>query len=82
MQIRSPYYAAGAATSMQLGNGKWESTVTVQGGYNKLKLNYTYDMTGNADNNGKRERWVHACFIAVFSVVACLYASITVSTVF
>jgi RHS repeat-associated protein len=50
---------------MQLGNGRWESTVfnsrlqptqialgTVQNGYDKLKLNYTYNTTGNADNNG------------------------------
>jgi RHS repeat-associated protein len=59
------FNAAGAVTSMQLGNGKWESTVfnsrlqptqialgTVQNGYDKLKLNYTYNTTGNADNNG------------------------------
>ncbi len=59
------YNAAGAVTSMQLGNGRWESTVfnsrlqptqialgTVQNGYDKLKLNYTYNTTGNADNNG------------------------------
>ncbi len=59
------YNAAGAVTSMQLGNGRWESTIfnsrlqptqialgTVQSGYDKLKLNYTYNTTGNADNNG------------------------------
>ncbi len=57
------YNAAGAVTSMQLGNGAWESTVfnsrlqptqialgTVQNGYEKLKLNFTYGSTGN--NNG------------------------------
>ena len=55
---------------MQLGNGRWESTVfnsrlqptqialgTVQGGYNKLKLNYTYGVVesgtlNTAKNNG------------------------------
>ncbi|MEP6849539.1 MAG: RHS repeat-associated core domain-containing protein, partial [Acidobacteriota bacterium] len=62
------YNPAGAVTSMQLGNGKWESTV-----FNSrlqptqialapvpnatdlqkiLKLDYTYTTTGNADNNG------------------------------
>lgn len=52
----------GAVTSMQLGNGTWESTTfnsrlqlnqvalgTVQNGYNKLKLNYS---DGAANNNG------------------------------
>lgn len=56
------YTAAGSASSMQLGNGKWESTQfnsrlqptqialgTVQGGADKLKLNYDY---GATDNNG------------------------------
>ena len=49
------YTAAGAVSSMQLGNGKWESTVfnsrlqpekialgTVQGGDDKLNLDYDY----------------------------------------
>lgn len=57
------YNAAGAVISMQLGNGTWESTAfnsilqpeqialgTVQNGYDKLKLNYTYGSTAN--NNG------------------------------
>ena len=56
------YNAAGAATFLQLGNGKWESTQfnsrlqptqialgTVQNGSDKLKLNYDY---GSAANNG------------------------------
>ncbi len=59
------YNAAGAVTSMQLGNGRWESTVfnsrlqptqialgTVQGGTDKLKLDFTYNATGNGDDNG------------------------------
>ncbi|HMM79032.1 MAG TPA: RHS repeat-associated core domain-containing protein [Pyrinomonadaceae bacterium] len=59
------YNAAGAVTSMQLGNGRWESTTfnsrlqptqialgTVQNATDKLKLDYTYNTTGNADNNG------------------------------
>ncbi len=54
--------AAGAVSSMQLGNGRWESTVfnsrlqptqialgSVQNGTDKLKLNYDY---GQANNNG------------------------------
>ena len=57
------YTSAGAVSSMQLGNGKWESTVfnsrlqpeqialgTVQNGYDKLKLNYTYGGTANNGN--------------------------------
>ncbi len=49
------YNAAGAVTSLQLGNGKWESTQfnsrlpptqialgTVQNGTDKLKLDYSY----------------------------------------
>lgn len=56
------FTAAGAVSSMQLGNGKWESTTfnsrlqpmqialgTVQNGFDKLKLNYSY---GGTDNNG------------------------------
>jgi len=59
------YTAAGAVSSMQLGNGRWESTQfnsrlqptqialgTVQNGTDKLKLNYTYNTTGQNDNNG------------------------------
>ena len=59
------YNASGAVTSMQLGNGRWESTTfnsrlqptqialgTVQNATDKLKLDYTYNTTGNADNNG------------------------------
>ncbi len=60
------YTAAGAVSSMQLGNGKWESTVfnsrlqptqialgTVQNGTDNLKLNYTYSSTPTStDNNG------------------------------
>lgn len=59
------YNAAGAVTSMQLGNGHWESTSfnnrlqpeqiylgTVQGDNDLLKLNYTYNTSGNHDNNG------------------------------
>lgn len=50
---------------MQFGNGKWESTQfnsrlqptqialgTVQNGADNLKLNYTYNTTGQNDNNG------------------------------
>lgn len=56
------YTAAGAVSSMQLGNGKWESTIfnsrlqptqialgTVRNGTDKLKLDYDY---GQANNNG------------------------------
>jgi RHS repeat-associated protein len=56
------YTAGGAVSSMQLGNGKWESTQinsrlqptqialgTVQNGTDKLKLNYSY---GTITNNG------------------------------
>jgi RHS repeat-associated protein len=56
------YNAAGAVTSMQLGNGRWESTVfnnrlqptqialgTTQNGTDLLKLEYGY---GTTDNNG------------------------------
>ncbi len=59
------YNAAGAVASMQLGNGRWESTVfnsrlqptqialgATPGATDKLKLNYTYNTTGNAENNG------------------------------
>ena len=59
------YTAAGAVRSMQLGNGKWESTAfnsrlqptqialgTVQNGTDKLKLDFTYNTTGQNDNNG------------------------------
>lgn len=64
------YNPAGAVTSMQLGNGRWESTTfnsrlqpthialgTVQDGYDKLKLNYSYgDLNGTSidatKNNG------------------------------
>ena len=56
------YTAAGAVSSMQLGNGKWESTIfnnrlqptqialgTTNGGTDQLKLNFDY---GAAINNG------------------------------
>jgi RHS repeat-associated protein len=56
------YTAAGAVSSMQLGNGKWESTQfnsrlqptqialgTVKNGTDKLKLDYSY---GTTQNNG------------------------------
>jgi RHS repeat-associated protein len=59
------YTAAGAVSSMQLGNGAWESTVfnprlqptqialgTVRNGTDKLKLNYTYTSNGENNNNG------------------------------
>ena len=57
------YNPAGAVTSMQLGNGHWESTVfnsrlqptqialgTVPNGADKLKLNYDYGSTANNGN--------------------------------
>jgi RHS repeat-associated protein len=57
------YNAAGAVTSMQLGNGRWESTVfnarlqptqialgAVQNGTDQLKLNYDYGTTANNGN--------------------------------
>ena len=57
------YNAAGAVTSMQLGNGRWESTQfnsrlqptqialgTVQNGTDKLKLNYEYGASAAANN--------------------------------
>jgi RHS repeat-associated protein len=57
------YTAAGAVSSMQLGNGKWESTQfnsrlqptqialgTVQNGTDKLKLNFNYGTTANNGN--------------------------------
>jgi YD repeat-containing protein len=57
------YNAAGAVTSMQLGNGTWESTTfnnrlqpeqialgTIQSGHDKLKLNYSYGTTTNNGN--------------------------------
>ena len=59
------YTAAGALSSMQLGNGRWESTQfnsrlqptqialgTVQNATDKLKLNFTYNTAGQNDNNG------------------------------
>ena len=59
------YTAAGAVSSMQLGNGAWESTTfnsrlqptqialgSLQNGIDKLKLNYTYITTGQNNNNG------------------------------
>lgn len=60
------YTAAGGVGSMQLGNGKWESTQfnsrlqptqialgTVQNGTDNLLLNYTYSTTPTStDNNG------------------------------
>ena len=57
------YNAAGAVTSMQLGNGRWETTQfnsrlqptqialgTVQNATDKLKLNYEYGATGLVNN--------------------------------
>jgi RHS repeat-associated protein len=57
------YNAVGEATSIHLGNGKWESTQfnsrlqpeqialgTVQNGTDILKLNYSYGMTNNNGN--------------------------------
>jgi RHS repeat-associated protein len=57
------YTAAGAVSSMQLGNGRWESTIfnnrlqpaqialgTVQNGTDKLKLNFDYSTTQNNGN--------------------------------
>ncbi|MGI8641620.1 MAG: hypothetical protein ACR2MG_16950, partial [Pyrinomonadaceae bacterium] len=57
------YTSAGAVSSMQLGNGKWESTQfnsrlqptqialgTVQNGFDKLKLNFDYGATTNNGN--------------------------------
>lgn len=57
------YTAAGAVSSLQLGNGKWESTQfnsrlqptqialgTVQNGFDKLKLNFDYGTTTNNGN--------------------------------
>ena len=59
------YTAAGAVSAMRLGNGKWESTQfnsrlqPIQIGLgasassqNLFKLNYSYNTSGNADNNG------------------------------
>ncbi len=59
------YTATGAVSDIQLGNGKWESTTfnsrlqpmqialgTVQGGVDKLKLNFEYNSASNTDNNG------------------------------
>ncbi|MBA3632391.1 MAG: hypothetical protein H0W58_06215 [Acidobacteria bacterium] len=59
------YTAAGAVSSMQLGNGRWESTIynsrlqptqialgTAQNGVDLLKLDYTYNTPNRADNNG------------------------------
>lgn len=58
------YTAAGAVSSMQLGNGAWESTVfnsrlqptqialgSVKNGTNKLKLDFTYNTTTNGNPN-------------------------------
>lgn len=58
------YTAAGAVSSMQLGNGRWESTQfnsrlqplqialgTVQNGTEKLKLNFTYNTSTNGTPN-------------------------------
>ncbi|MCD9189175.1 MAG: hypothetical protein LUM44_22355 [Pyrinomonadaceae bacterium] len=58
------YTAAGAVSSMQFGNGAWESTVfnsrlqptqialgSVQNGTNKLKLDFTYNTTTNGTPN-------------------------------
>lgn len=58
------YTAAGAVSSMQLGNGAWESTVfnnrlqptqialgSVQNGTNKLKLDFTYNTNTNGTPN-------------------------------
>src|SRR5690606_8844915 len=57
--------AAGAVMSMQLGNFRWESTQfnsrlqptqialgATNGATNLLKLDYTYNASGNHDNNG------------------------------
>ena len=57
------YTAAGAVSSMQLGNGRWESTQynsrlqptqialgTTQNGTDQLKLNYDYGTTANNGN--------------------------------
>ena len=57
------YNPTGAVTSLQLGNGRWESTVlnsrlqptqialgTVQSGTDKLKLNFDYGTTANNGN--------------------------------
>ena len=59
------YNPAGAVTSMELGNGRWESTVfnsrlqptqialgNMVGATDKLKLDYTYNTPSTADNNG------------------------------
>ncbi len=59
------YTSAGAVSSMQLGNGRWESAVfnsrlqptqialgTLPNGTDKLKLNFAYNTTGQNDNNG------------------------------
>lgn len=59
------YNPAGAVTSMQLGNGRWESTTfnnrlqpsqialgTTINATNLLKLDYTYSTSGNHNNNG------------------------------
>src|SRR5690606_6867702 len=59
------YNPAGAVTSMQLGNGRWESTIfnnrlqptqialgSTQNGTDLLKLNYSYYSGTAATNNG------------------------------
>jgi RHS repeat-associated protein len=62
---RFSYTAAGAVSSMQLGNGNWETTQfnsrlqptqiglgMTQNQPNLLKLNYTYNTPNTSDNNG------------------------------
>ncbi len=59
------YTASGAVSSLQLGNGRWESTVlnnrlqpehiklgATQGSSGLLSLDFTYNTEGNHDNNG------------------------------
>lgn len=59
------YAATGAVSSIQLGNGSWESTQfnnrlqpiqialgSTQNATDKLKLEFGYNTSGNADNNG------------------------------
>ena len=71
------YNAAGAATSLQLGNGKWESTTfnsrlqpaqialgTIQNGTDKLKLNYDYGSTANNGNVQSQTITVQSGFTA------------------
>ena len=70
------YNAAGAVTSMQLGNGRWESTQfnsrlqptqialgTVQNATDKLKLDYSYGTTANNGNVLTRsDGWANVWF--------------------